>query len=355
MIAVMGMFILTIMFAALAIDFAYYFAAGNELQTAADSAALAAATELYEDISVDPNTKMSDASVQAQYYLSKNQSNMTLSSSDVLFGFVDPITKVYNSSSFNTPTTDLNYLATAGFNGVRVLVRKTQGSPNGQLNTIMANLFGIHKMDQAAGSVAMVDQTVNVITSGLRPIYACQAQFNLVMQDGIINNNTVRIYGDHIEVDGIQNIAGCPPMGSGNWSFADLTNCSPNAVGTSTINDWFATGFPGEVDMGKCYSTDPGNFISSISGTLDTLISQKTIFPIPLYNAWSGNGSNSNVDISGFAGFQITGYNANGSQASRYIEGHFSRYVCQSGCRSGSPSTTTPGGSVVRIRLASRS
>jgi hypothetical protein len=137
------------------------------------------------------------------------------------------------------------------------------------------------------------------------------------------------------------------------WT-ADLRNCSPDAVGTSTINDWFATGFPGEVDTGKCYSTDPGNFISAISGALDTLIANKTVFPIPLYNSWSGSGSNSTVNISGFAGFNITGYKANGAQSGRYIEGHFSRYICKSGCASGNPGTSTPGGSVVKLRLASR-
>jgi hypothetical protein len=355
MIIMMGMCLLTLMFAALCVDFAYYFTAGNVLQTSADSAALAAATELYDDITVNPPTRMADAALQAQSYLTKNQSNMTLAASDVLFGFVDPASKIYKAASFNTPSADPNYALTGGFNGVRVLVRKTQDSTNGQINTLFANLVGVHKADLSAGSVAMVDQTVNTMTSGLRPIYACQAQFNYAMQDGIINNNVVRIYGDHVEVDGVQNISGCPSMGSGNWGFADLRDCSPGAVGTSTIKDWFETGFPGQVDVGKCYSSDPGNFISAISDVLDTLVSDKTIFPIPLYNHWSGSGSNTTVDISGFAGFQMTGYKGNGASADRYIEGHFSRYVCKTGCSSGTGHTTTPSGSVVRIRLASRS
>lgn len=356
MILLMGLILFGLMIGALGIDFAYYFTANNELQTAADSAALSAATELYRDINVDPNTKKSDARIQAQYYLTQNQSNMTLNSSDVSFGFVNSSSKVYSSASFATPSNDPNYASTGGLNAVKVLVRKEQGSANGALNTIMANLFGTHEMNMTAGSVAMIDQTVNTIDNGgLRPIYACQAQFNRAMQDGILENNVVRIYGDHVEIDGVQNISGCPTMGSGNWGFSDLRNCSPDAVGTSTINDWFATGFPGEVDIGQCYSTDPGNFISAISGTLDTLIANQTVFPIPLYNSWSGNGSNSMVNISGFGGFNITGYKANGAQASRYIEGRFARYVCKTGCSSGSPGASTPGGSVVKLRLASRS
>jgi Flp pilus assembly protein TadG len=343
-----------LMISSMGIDFAYYFAANNELQTAADSAAMAAATELYRDISIDPTVKMNDARVQAQSYLSKNQSNMVLTTADVLFGFVNPVTKIYNSTSFSTPSADANYAATGGYNAVRVLVRKDQGSANGQLNTIMANLFGLHKVDLTAGSVAMVDQTIDTMNNGgLRPIYACQAQFNRTMQDGIPENNLVRIYGDHVEIDGVQNTAGCPAMGSGNWGFADLTGCGAGTVGASTIATWFSGGYPGLVTVGQCYSTKPGNFIASLTSELDTLVSKGTIFPIPLYNSWSGNGSNTNVNVSGFAGFKITSYVAHGAQANRYIEGRFYRYLCNTNCSSSG--TTTPGGSVVRLRLASRS
>lgn len=343
------------MIAAFGIDFAYYFAANNELQTVADSAAMAAATELYRDITVDPSTKRSDARVQAQYYVTSNQVNMLLDNSDVVFGFINPTTKVYSAASFTTPSADPDYASTGGYNAVKVLVRKVQSNSNGQLNTIMANLFGLHSVDVSAGSVALLDQTVNSITNGgVRPVYACEAQFTRTMQDGIPENNVVRIYGDHVEIDGVQNISGCPSMGSGNWGFADLTDCNSGSVGASTVATWFANGYPGVVTAGQCYSTKPGNFIASLRPELDTLVSNGTIFPIPLYSSWGGNGSNTNVTISGFAGFKITNYVATGAQANRYIEGRFYRYMCTTGC-STSGSATSPGGSVVRLRLASRS
>jgi hypothetical protein len=74
-----------------------------------------------------------------------------------------------------------------------------------------------------------------------------------------------------------------------------------------------------------------------------------------LYDSWAGSGSNSIVNVSGFAGFQITGYKGNGSASGRYIEGHFTRYVCNAGCSSGGSGSTTPGGTVVKLRLASKS
>lgn len=354
-IQILGLFMMGLIVSALAIDFSFYYAAQNQLQTVADSAALAAANELYRDIDVDIDTKLGNASAAASELADENMDGFILEGNDIIFGFIDPATKRYDPATFQTPTSNADYALTGGYNAVRVKARKTDSSTNGALRTIMANMVGVTGMNTAATSIAMIDQTVNTITDGgLRPIYACEAQFNTTMQDGIPENNTVRIYGDHVEVDGVQNTSGCPEMGSGNWGFADFTDCSSGTVGASTIRQWFANGYPGTVTAGQCYSTKPGNFISSISGELDTLISNGTLFPIPLYNSWSGNGSNGQVNVSGFAGFKITDYVANGAQANRYIEGHFYRYACKEGCASSSDGSTSPGGAIVKLRLASK-
>lgn len=222
----------------------------------------------------------------------------------------------------------------------------------------MANMLGHQEMHTEASAVAFMDQSIDTITNGgVRPIYACENQFRQTMLDGIPENNVVRIYGDHIEVDGVAAFAGCPVMGSGNWGFADLRDCNPGSPGASTIEDWFKTGYPGTVVAGECYSTKPGNFISSISGTLDKLISKGTVFPIPLYDSFGGSGSNTHVNVSGFAGFKITAYKGNGPEASRYIEGRFTRFNCKTGCTSGNSGSgvVAPGGAVVKLRMASRS
>lgn len=355
-IQVLGLFLLGLITSALAIDFGYYYAAQNQLQTVADSASLAAATELYRDIDVDLNTKLSSARTAATDMADENMNGFSLDNQDIIFGYIDPTTKKYDAATFQTPTSNPDYALTGGYNAVWVKARRTTDSLNGALNTIMANMIGITQMNTMAVSVAYLDQTVSTLTNGgLRPIYACEAQFKATMQDGIPENNTVRIYGDHVEVDGVQNTSGCPAMGSGNWGFADFTDCNSGTVGASTIRTWFANGYPGSVSAGQCYSTKPGNFISSISNELDTLIGNETIFPIPLYDSWSGNGSNGKVNVSGFAGFKITDYVANGAQANRYIEGHFYRYACKNGCTASTNGNTTPGGSIVKLRLAARS
>jgi len=352
-IQLLGIMLISLMVSAFGIDFAFYFAAQNHLQTEADSAALAATQQLYSSIAVDPTEKMSEAESTAQDLVASNDPSMMLAGEDVAFGFVDPHTGQYSTSDFRTPSTDPSYSSTGGYNAVYVRVRKSDGSPNGSLDTIMANLLGIHQMNAEAQAIAFIDQSVDTINNGgVRPIYACQAQVNRVMQDGIPENDVVKVYGDHVEVNGVQNEAGCPEMGSGNWGFADLRNCNADAVGSSTISDWFSSGYPGSVSVGQCYSTNPGNFIQSISPQLDTLIANKTVFPVPLYNTWSGGGSTSKVDISGFVGFRITGYKSTGNQSGRYIEGRFQRYICMKGCSSSQGGGTTPGGTVVKIRLA---
>lgn len=352
-----GLLIITLCLSVLAIDTGFYWTSQNTLQSAADSASLAAADELYvnqSSVLADRYTASRNMAVTfAAKYQLNNQNIVVDPNANVTLGYVDPVTKTYNANTFSTPSSSINYIKTGGYNAVRVVASKMNGSPNGTLPTIFGPLVGIQTMQTQAVSIAMLDDTVGVVTNGLRPIYGCQAQFSSTNQDGNPGNNVVTIYGDHTEVDGVSTQAGCPTPGSGNWSFADLRNCSPDSVGTSTINDWFATGFPGSVDVGQCYSSDPGNFISAISNTLDTLIAKQTTFIIPLYNSWSGTGSNSMVNISGFAGFQITAYKAKGSQSDRYIQGKFVDISCNQGnstqfCSTG---TTETGGGVVRLRL----
>lgn len=353
-----GIFLIALMMGAIAVDFAYYFAAQNALQTSADSGALAAASALYHDIEVDPNAKMANVRTAARDLVQRNNPGLQLNNEDVVFGFVDPMTKTYDPDHFRTPSANPDYSMTAGYNAVYVRVRQGDNTPNSALPTFFASLLGIEKMGTEAEAVALLDQTVSSVTDGgLRPIYVCEAQFKKAMEDGIPENNVVRIYGDHMEVDGVQNQPGCPDMGSGNWGFADLRNCSPDAVGSSTIRDWLAEGFPGTVSVGKCYSSSPGNFIPSTRDELDDLISNKTLFSLPLYDSWSGGGSNTSVNVSGFVGFKITDYKSNGSAASRYIEGRFHRFVCKEGCTSGNSGggSSTPGGAIVKLRLAARS
>jgi hypothetical protein len=171
-----------------------------------------------------------------------------------------------------------------------------------------------------------------------------------------LENNVIRIYGSKFLMDG--STQDCPVPTSGNWGFADLRDCNPGTVGASTIGDWFLNGYSGVVTAGQCYSTKPGNFISSgpVSSALDTLIKNKTVITIPLASSFNGSGSNSSVDVSGFAGFVIKSYVGNGNANNRYIEGYYTFTKCPQGgqCTVSAPTNNCPNnkpGGVVSLRL----
>jgi Flp pilus assembly protein TadG len=351
-----GLMLLIVMFSSLAIDFGYYFAAQNKLQTAADASALAAADELYRSNAIDPLERQDDASSVAEDYVTENEPSLTLDTQDAAFGYVDPATKRYDADQFLTASANPLYAMTGGINAARVTVRRTEGSSNGPLDTIMGKVLGVNNMSTGAYSVAFLDLGVSSITDGgLRPIYGCQAQLGVAMQDGIPENNVIQVYGDHMSVDGNSNIAGCPAPGSGNWGFADLRNCNPDAPGANNTATWFNEGYDGTVSTDQCYSTQSGNFITntSVKQALDSLIANHTIIIVPLYNAYSGSGSNTQVTVSGFTGFVITGYTAQGPASGRHITGYFTKTLCRNEC-----TTSTNGGGgglLAKLRLAYQS
>lgn len=356
MIHFIGLMMLTLIVSALAIDFGWYFGAQNQLQTGADAAAIAAVDALYRSSAVDPEDRLLEAEFAAQDLMDANLPDHILEDGDITFGFIDPGTKAYDPDTFTTPNPDPDYAATGGYNAVRVAARRSGNSVNGALPAIMANMFGVNTMDTAAFSVALIDNTVNEITDGgLRPFYACEGLLDTALADGNISNNEIRIYGQQVEIDGENQVANCPPPGSGNWGFADLRNCSPGAVGMSTMGEWILNGYPGSVTAGECYSTQPGNAISSTHArnALDTLIANQTVITLPLYNQYSGGGSNTQVTVSGFVGFVVTDYQATGSASNRYIQGYFTQAVCTSGCRANGGSGPS-GASIVKLRLAGR-
>jgi hypothetical protein len=86
------------------------------------------------------------------------------------------------------------------------------------------------------------------------------------------------------------------------------------------------------------------------SSAIDELIDNETAITLPMFDSFSGNGSNTQVDVSGFVGFVITDYVATGPSDSRYVEGHFTQTVCGNNCQL-TNSTTPATGNLAKIRL----
>jgi hypothetical protein len=365
-IQLVGILFITLLVSAIPIDLGYYFAMQNRLQTAADSAALAAVAELYRSTALDPGNRLNDAKNAALVYISYNEPDSTLGDDDIQFGFIDPGSRRYDPNNFSIPTSNPHYSMTKGFNSVFIRLDRSKNGINSPLRTIMGNFFGVFSMNAEAHSIAMMEQTVNAIDNGgLRPILACEGQIRKAMEDGILENNLVRIYEDRLEIDGVSHIADCPPPGSGNWAFANLDDSfsggEPVDVHPKIMGEWLASGYQGRVKADNEYRTRRGDFFAEVAPLLDSLIDNRVVFPIPFYRTWkSSGGTGSKARIAGFVGFQITGYKISKPKAARYqtnqyIEGHFQRYVCNKGCSSdNSGHFSTLAGAVVKFRLAPR-
>jgi Flp pilus assembly protein TadG len=346
--------VLGLMLSAISVDFGINYAVQSNMQTAADSAALAGVGRLFGSEDNSAAERQADA-IEAAVEIGNQNLNPELTSvedSDIVLGYVDPETREYDRNTFTTPSSDSDMSFTGGYNAVRVSVHADESNGN-QVPSIFSRLFGINQTRTSAHAVAMFDSEISEMTAGLRPIYGCMAQFQQTMADGDPTNDVVRVYNDYFVVNGTPVTTGCPPQGSGNWGFADLRDGAPGAPGNSTLADWWLNGFSGNpVVAGQYYSTQPGNSISSnnVRNALDTLIANQTVISIPLISTdYSGGGSNTQVMVEGFTGMVITDYVSNGSASSRYIEGYFTRAICTNNCRGGGDGTGGTG--MVRLRL----
>ncbi len=111
---------------------------------------------------------------------------------------------------------------------------------------------------------------------------------------------------------------------AGNWGIEDLSNTN-GSPGDSTVGGWFANGYPGQVSVGSDYQPQTGTPLSTFDSSLQSLQNNHTVITIPLYDSTSGNGTNETFHISEIAAFVITGYQTNGNQSQRYIQGYFKK------------------------------
>lgn len=134
-------------FMALAVDVGMMYNSKAELQRCADASALAAAAELGDYSAGDPLTT---AYTVAGNYASQNQvlnAPVGLADSDVVFG------RAY----INEATGRYVFEETENFpNAVRVIARRTEGSPSGPLPLFFANVFGLSSTNISARATAVL-------------------------------------------------------------------------------------------------------------------------------------------------------------------------------------------------------
>jgi hypothetical protein len=348
LIQTLGLVMVTVLTGALAIDSGFYYAVHRGEQNAADAAALAAVSELFKSSSATSmESRLSAARASAKAFSQPNMSNK-LNDADIEFGFVNPATGAYNTSSFSTPSTDTAYQQTGGYNAVRVSVKAAGGEANSPVPALLSTYVGLDNFASGAQAVALYGGGVTSM-GGLRPVYMCQAAWD--QAKALYGDPTVpevTFYGTTLKV-GTQTInaaSSCGNLGPGNWGLADLENGN-GAPGASTVRQWFANGYSGQVVVNNWYESMPGNQLNAYNSELTTLQNNQTVITLPLYSQTQGNGSNATYKVSQMAGFVITGFQSTGNN--KYIKGHFKKNLCaRSTCTSGSSSV---GGGPTSLRM----
>lgn len=129
---------------------------------------------------------------------------------------------------------------------------------------------------------------------------------------------------------------GCPcfnvpttiPLGKkgvpGAFGLIDLDQNDGGNAGNSTLGGWIANGFDSYLPLGD-YDSDPGaNFNSSqIQDALQGKYGTDLLFPV--YDAFSGGGSNAPYHVLGWASFHLTQVQASGSGGT--LTGYFDRVI----------------------------
>ena len=158
-------------FFALAIDVAHYLVVRNELQNAADAAALSGASNLYPVDGVTNAPNFSLASSNALSAVSLNSANNT-----VLVTGDTSVTGYWNITG--SPT---GLHATQGLNdlpAVQVIIKKSGAENGGGIATIFAGVLGINSMDEAAVAVAVAGASPGFTSKSMFPVAISQCMYD---------------------------------------------------------------------------------------------------------------------------------------------------------------------------------
>ena len=105
----------------------------------------------------------------------------------------------------------------------------------------------------------------------------------------------------------------------GNWAFLDYDGTSG---GADDLKDWFADGYPEPVPFPSDIAPQTGH-VSGLQTTLNTLVSNATVFPIAIYDLVSGTGNNAVYHAVGVVRVRLIDFSITGSQSTQYMTFQF--------------------------------
>jgi hypothetical protein len=276
-LSVLFLFVLVGM-AALVVDVGSWYKADRDAQTTADAAALAAAQLLPDDTA--------GARAEAVEYGDANGGDVE--AADV---------EITNGASPNDTVSVVVERTTPGF---------------------FAQLFGLGEVGVEAYAKARVGTPGEA--RWVAPI--------VVHKDNeMLNNCLPKVCEDEIELEyyHLKN-SGPQTDGSGSFGFINLERSESNP-GTSTLGDWIRDGFDELLDPNAWYQARTGNPFSSshVADSLQAKLEAEKELLFPIYEKLVGNGSNAKYYIIGWAAFQVTELELQGSK--EILHGHFTNVI----------------------------
>ena len=328
---------------ALAIDLGGVYLSKGELQNAADAAALAAAEELLDEDRLKGAAHMAEemtaARNEAVAYAARNKvghmspeidrNDGNSGSGDVVVGYL------YNP---NNRSESLSTNDQSKFNSVMVRVRR-DSSKNGPLMHLFAPIFGDLSSDVRASAIATFKDgvvgykvTSRTGNAGLLPLALHVNAWTALLNGSGTDNYSYN--PDTGEVtsgpDGILELNLYPGSGTGQLppgNFGTVDIGSPNNSTSDLsrqirygINESDLSYFGGELKLGNngilLLNGDTG-LSAAIKDDLLSILGQPRA--IPLFNAVSGNGNNSQFSVIGFVGIRIMNVKLTGSMKQKNV------------------------------------
>jgi Flp pilus assembly protein TadG len=336
---------------ALAFDIGHLLIVRNELQNAADAAALAGAncldkTTAGSDCSniPSPTINWAIASTKATNSIGRNKSDGTaLIDGTVQTGYwnVNGGTALQPTSlSPLGPCTRVAGTMTTACDkpAVMVTLSRASGNNGGAVGSLVASMFGGTAIPISASAVAVLSAPGRVLPGSLVPIAINSCMYDLYW-DSTTNspktatstdlNGVPQVIGQPWEVR-IGSSYHYPNCESGQWtSFALDVNNVP------AVRDLIANGNPTPLDIGSQTWIEPGTK-SSLYDDLDAKYpsppgADVTLLVVDNPVGWS---TNTQTPIVAFAGFHISDIN----KQDKYVQGHFIKGAMTSGANGIGPS-----------------
>ncbi|MCP3023398.1 TadG family pilus assembly protein [Cupriavidus basilensis] len=315
-VGVMTPFLMIFMlaFAALTIDIARVLIVRNELQNAADAAALVGASGLYP---ANPNPNWSNGISQGSSAVTLNATeNVKLITGQAQAGYWNLQTRGQTGLKPQDITPGTNDVA-----AVQVTINRSSTDNNGPVSLLLAPIFGMRGGALQASAVAVIAGAGNVGAGVLFPM-----AINSCMYDLYWNKTTgqpvVDSSGNPIVID-IDTSYPVPARTclSAEWASFNSSGQTNASTSASAIKNLITGGNANPVSIGNSTTVNISNGVDA--SVYNTFTNTYPNLPVIVYIPVVSNvtpGSN-NVPVVAFAAFQITKVNKNGSHS--YIEGNF--------------------------------